>query len=165
MCFEPDPCLLLNISFKDDIGSIHVRRTHGLRQLCLPLPQQKAISFSSLLLKHFATFFKKQSIARALLIMVSTWSWSLEWSGSDQLDGLGHPLNQIRWSSHQQRQQQGFLRSRPNQPGRLSPTGTRDISFYKFLVYSSYDRKRHKNYQLISMCGSEQSFAYSYTDA
>ena len=42
---------------------------------------------------------KKQSIARALLIMVSTWSWSLEWSGSDQLDGLGHHLNRIRWSA------------------------------------------------------------------
>ena len=39
------------------------------------------------------------------------------------------------------------------------------VLFLWFSVYSSYNRKRHKNYQLINMCGSEQSFAYSYTDA
>ena len=85
--------------------------------------------------------------------MVSTWSWSSEWSGSDQLDGLDHPLNRIRWSSHQQRQQQGFLRSRPNQPGRRSPPGTRDISFYNFQFSAPMTGKGIKTISLSTCVG------------
>ena len=134
MCFEPDPFLLLNVSFKDDIGSSHVKRSLVLGSFAYHEHNEKAINFSSLLLKlsilHLS--LNNSQYLELFFIMVNTWSWSSEWSGSDQLDGLDHLLNRTRWSSYQQRQQQGFLRSLPNQPGRLSPPGTRDISFDNF---------------------------------